>query len=148
LTIVAALLIFWHFGGEGAGLLWTLPPAADRLLVAATVAGLAITWWARLHLGLLWSGNVARKADHHIIDTGPYGLVRHPIYAGLLLALYATALERGTGFALAGAVVATIAFYIKARLEERFLTAELPVDAYENYRARVPMLVPFWPAGR
>ena len=111
-----------------------------------TAAGLGFTWWARLHLGLLWSGNVARKANHRIIDSGPYGIVRHPIYTGLLLALYATALERGTSFAIAGAVVATIGFYIKARLEERFLTAELAADAYAGYRARVPMLVPFWRA--
>ena len=47
-------------------------------------AGLAFCWWARLHLGAMWSGTVTRKDDHHIVDTGPYGLVRHPIYTGLI----------------------------------------------------------------
>ena len=115
------------------------------MLWIVALAGLAFTWWARIHLGTLWSGNVTRKPDHHIVDTGPYGLVRHPIYTGLLVALYATALDRGSVLAIAGAAVLTLAFAIKARLEERFLGAELGAETYGGYRRRVPMLVPFWP---
>ncbi len=40
-----------------------------------------------MHLGRLWSGNITRKTGRRVIDTGPYALVRHPIYTGLLLAL-------------------------------------------------------------
>ena len=104
------------------------------------MGGLAFTWWARIHLGTLWSGNVTRKPDHHIIDTGPYGLVRHPIYTGLLVALYATALDRGSVLTIAGATVLTLAFAVKAGLEERFLGAELGAEIYGDYRRRVPML--------
>jgi protein-S-isoprenylcysteine O-methyltransferase Ste14 len=143
MTIAAALLIFWRVDRGGAGDLWDIDPVPGWVLITLTAAGLAFTWWARIHLGLLWSASITRKAGHHIIDTGPYRLVRHPIYAGLLFALYATALHRGTSFALAGAVVATIGFYVKARTEERFLSTELGNDAYAAYRRRVPMLLPF-----
>lgn len=149
LTVTGALLIFWRFGrGDEVGRLWTVLPVPGWLLFAVAMAGLAFTWWARLHLGPLWSGNVTRKADHRIIDTGPYGLVRHPIYTGLMVALYATALYDGTVFALVGALVLTVAFYIKARLEERFLSDELGTENYGQYKRRVPMLVPFWPISR
>jgi protein-S-isoprenylcysteine O-methyltransferase Ste14 len=95
-------------------------------------------------LGTLWSGRVTRKAGHHVIDTGPYGLVRHPIYTGLLLAVIATALLKPDGLSLAGVALLVLGFVVKARLEERFLSEELGPD-YAAYRHRVPMLVPFWP---
>jgi protein-S-isoprenylcysteine O-methyltransferase Ste14 len=79
------------------------------------------------------------------VDSGPYALVRHPIYTGLLLALLATAAAKGTIFGVAGFLILLIGFWSKARLEERWLTAELGEDAYGSYRRRVPMLVPFGP---
>jgi protein-S-isoprenylcysteine O-methyltransferase Ste14 len=109
--------------------------------------GIAFCWWARLHLGRLWSARVTMKADHRVIDTGPYGIVRHPIYTGLLLALYATAAAKGTALGVAGAVVMTWGFWVKARLEERWLVQELPAGDYAAYRRRVPMLLPFGPRG-
>jgi len=147
LLVVSAILIFWIVGRSRFGLLWFTPPPLGWVLFAIAVLGIGFAWWARASLGRLWSGNVTRKADHHVVDTGPYGLVRHPIYTGLLLALYATAIDHGTIMALVGMVVATVAIVIKARLEERFLSEELGPDAYGAYRVRVPMLVPFWPAG-
>jgi protein-S-isoprenylcysteine O-methyltransferase Ste14 len=113
------------------------------LLVAVAVTGFLFSWWARLHLGTLWSGTVTRKEGHHIIDTGPYRLVRHPIYTGIILASFATAFAKATPIALAGAATMTLGWYLKARLEERFLREELGRDAYCAYAARVPMLVPF-----
>jgi protein-S-isoprenylcysteine O-methyltransferase Ste14 len=86
---------------------------------------------------------VSRKAEHHIVDTGPYRIVRHPIYTGIILASAATALQRGTAQAWLGMSVMTLGWYIKARLEERFLRDELGADAYGAYARRVPMLVPF-----
>jgi protein-S-isoprenylcysteine O-methyltransferase Ste14 len=123
--------------------LWTLPWAAAWSCVALTVAGFAFAWWARLHLGALWSGSITRKADHHIVDTGPYRLVRHPIYTGLILGLVALAAVRATPAALLGAAVTTASFWLKARFEEGFLSAELGAETYAAYRRRVPMLVPF-----
>ena len=122
--------------------LWRTPDALAWTMVAFTLAGLLFTWWARIHLGRLWSSDVARKADHHVIDTGPYGIVRHPIYSGITLASIATAALRGTLVAWLGVVVMTLGWYVKARMEEEFLRDELGAEAYGAYARRVPMLVP------
>ena len=111
-------------------------------LVGVATLGFAFAWWARIHLGRLWSATVTRKAEHHVVDTGPYAIVRHPIYTGILIALLATALLRGTATALVGFVLLTAGFYLKARLEESFLRSELGKDAYDVYALHVPMLIP------
>lgn len=122
--------------------LWTTPIAWQWGLVAVAVAGFALCWWARIYLGRLWSGSVTRKSDHRIIDTGPYALVRHPIYTGLIIAAAATAALKGSSFALAGLALLILGCWIKARLEERFLSAELGAETYDAYRRRTGMLLP------
>lgn len=122
--------------------LWYLGEALNWILVALAAAGFLLTWWARIHLGRLWSDWVTKKAGHHVVDTGPYRLVRHPIYLGLILAVSATAVEKGNSFALLGAAIMILAFYTKARREERFLRAELGEDAYDAYARKTAMLVP------
>jgi protein-S-isoprenylcysteine O-methyltransferase Ste14 len=126
--------------------LWTLPTSAAWAMALLCVGGFVFAWWARLHLGQLWSAFVTRKADHRIVDTGPYGIVRHPIYTGIILAAIALAIVKGTLIAIAGAFLAALGFWIKARLEEGFLRQQLGAEAYDSYRRRVPMLVPFGPA--
>jgi protein-S-isoprenylcysteine O-methyltransferase Ste14 len=123
--------------------LWRSGDAMNWILVALTAAGLLFTWWARIQLGRLWSDWVVKKAGHHVVDTGPYRLVRHPIYSGLIFAAFATAIEKGTSFALLGVAFLTLAFYRKARREERFLRAELGENAYDAYARKTAMLVPF-----
>lgn len=123
--------------------LWRSPDTLGWVMIAATLAGFAFTWWARIHLGRLWSSSVGRKREHHVVDTGPYRLVRHPIYTGIIAASIAAAVVRGTVLAWVGVVVLTAGWYIKARLEEAFLRDELGADAYAAYARRVPMLVPF-----
>jgi protein-S-isoprenylcysteine O-methyltransferase Ste14 len=82
------------------------------------------------------------KAGHRVVDTGPYCLVRHPIYSGLILAALATALMFGEAAAVAGFAAMVLGCWIKARLEERFLRQELGLEAYDAYAARVGMLFP------
>jgi protein-S-isoprenylcysteine O-methyltransferase Ste14 len=130
--------------GASFGPVWRLPYAAEWLLTLAVATGLGFTWWARLTLGDLWSSTVTRKEGHVIVDRGPYGLVRHPIYTGLILAAFALGAQIGLPASLAGAALMALGFAIKARTEERFLSVELG-PAYADYRARTPMLVPFWP---
>jgi len=64
--------------------------------------GLGFAIWARVHIGRLWSGSVALKAEHALIRGGPYAITRHPIYSGLPLALLGTAIARDTQAALLG----------------------------------------------
>jgi len=114
-------------------------------MVAITFLGFAFAWWARIHLGRLWSGSITRKEGHHVVDTGPYAIVRHPIYTGILLSGIASAIVIGTPHAYIGAALLIVAYWVKARLEERWLREELGPEAYDAYRRRVPMLVPFGP---
>jgi len=126
--------------------LWRLPAEAGWMLAGACAAGLVFTWWARIWLGALWSGSVSRKDDHTVVQSGPYRLVRHPIYTGLILAAFALAIQIGMAANLIGAGLIAVGFWLKARLEERFLSRELGTEAYADYRRRTPMLIPFWPA--
>jgi protein-S-isoprenylcysteine O-methyltransferase Ste14 len=129
-------------------ILWRLPGWGRWTMAGIAAAGFAFTWWARVTLGDLWSGSVSRKENHVIVERGPYGLVRHPIYTGLIAAAFATAAEIGSAQALVGAALMSLGFWMKARLEERFLMSELGEGAYDDYRRRTPMLAPFWPTGR
>jgi protein-S-isoprenylcysteine O-methyltransferase Ste14 len=143
LTLAAIVMIITSYWPLSQGALWDTPDSIGWLLVGLVVVGFAFTWMARLHLGPLWSSTLAPTEDHRIVDTGPYAIVRHPVYAGLLLAALATAAERGRIEALAGAGVLVAALSLRAKLEERFLRRDVSDAAYTAYRARVPMLIPF-----
>jgi len=109
--------------------------------IALLGCALVLHGWARRTLGPMWSGVVQVRAQHPLVERGPYRLVRHPIYlAGLLLAA-------GTFLAHPSITTASLAagfsggVLLKARLEERALRSVLGGD-YERYAARVPALVP------
>ena len=139
IAMVGFLLVFWTFPRQPPPL-WPVGDALGWGMVALTVAGFAFAWWARIHLGKLWSGGVVLRDAHRVVDTGPYALVRHPIYTGLFAAVIAMALVRATPLALVGAALFVLGFTLKARLEERFLEQSLP--DYAGYRHRVGMIVP------
>lgn len=147
LIVGALLLAIPAHGYHGRWRIWFVTPAQAWACATCIAAGFAFAWWARVHLGELWSGRVTAKANHRVIDTGPYRLVRHPIYTGILLSVFATAVIKGTIPGLAGALVIALGIWMKARLEERWLSSELEAGSYGRYRERVPMLVPF-PWGR
>jgi protein-S-isoprenylcysteine O-methyltransferase Ste14 len=124
----------WEVGDDGA-----------YALAGVMVIGLAFTWSARIYLGRLWSSAITRKEDHRIVDTGPYALVRHPIYTGIIIALLATGAVDARMTALLGVAFIIFGLWLKARYEERFLRAELGPETYGAYCSRVPMLIPFLP---
>jgi protein-S-isoprenylcysteine O-methyltransferase Ste14 len=143
LTGIGVVLLFFynpaHMGRDR--VLWDPPGALAWSLLVPVALGFLFAAWARIHLGRLWSPHITRKPEHRIVDTGPYGLVRHPIYSGLILSACATAAMQGVLSAVLGAITFTLGFYLKARLEERFLRDELG-PAYDAYARRVGMLVP------
>lgn len=139
----AVLMFSFFWPGSSNWMAWTPGLAMQWAMVLLVFVGLLFTWWARVSLGRLWSSSVTRKAGHRVVDTGPYAIVRHPIYTGVILAEIATAVQCGSWQALAGAAIMFVGWYIKARLEESFLRVELDRDAYDAYAQRVPMLVPF-----
>jgi protein-S-isoprenylcysteine O-methyltransferase Ste14 len=121
------------------------PWAPWQFWVAAlvTAAGLLFTIWARVYIGRNWSGVVTIKEEHELIDTGPYALVRHPIYTGLLVAFIGSALARDEWRGMLAVVIAWAALWHKLRIEERWMTERFG-DRYTAYCRRVPALIPLW----
>jgi protein-S-isoprenylcysteine O-methyltransferase Ste14 len=106
------------------------------------LSGLALCAWARLHLGRNWSGRVTLKEDHELIRSGPYSLVRHPIYAGLLLAIAGTALVEGQWRGVMALLLMLISFRRKLRIEER-LMKETFGEQYRRYCEHTAALIPY-----
>ena len=122
-----------------------LLPEADAIGwvgLGLTVAGCAFAVWARARLGSNWSASVTRKRGHELVRGGPYAIVRHPIYSGLLLGILGTALAQGELRSLLALGLAFVGWLLKARIEERFLIEEFGGD-YLSYRRRVKQLIPF-----
>jgi protein-S-isoprenylcysteine O-methyltransferase Ste14 len=143
ITFAAFVLLLGQVDAYSEPALWATPLALGWAMAALTAAGFGFCWWARLYLGRLWSGSVTRKEDHHIVDTGPYALVRHPIYTGIIVASAATAIARGTPTAFIGLGLMILGCWIKAKLEESFLRSELGAAHYDAYASRTGMLLPF-----
>ena len=108
---------------------------------ALTFAGLLFAVWARVHLGTNWSGTVTLKRGHELITSGPYALVRHPIYTGLLLACLGSALARDEWRGVLALALVALALWRKLRHEERWMREQFG-DAYGAYARRVAALVP------
>ncbi|GLQ51546.1 methyltransferase family protein [Dyella flava] len=147
LPIIVAVLLLWDSYGwlRGTFLDQRFVPARQWIVWLGfylTVAGLAFTCWARVILGRNWSGVVQLKQDHELIVRGPYSIVRHPIYTGLLLAFLGSAIAVGAWRALLATAIVGVSFWRKLRLEERWL-CELFGDQYRDYMLRVKALVPW-----
>jgi protein-S-isoprenylcysteine O-methyltransferase Ste14 len=109
---------------------------------AITAAGLLFSIWARLHLGRNWSRSVTIKEDHELIVTGPYALVRHPIYTGLLTGFLGTAIAVAKLRGALAFVMIFLSLWAKLRLEERWMRDQFGAS-YQAYSGRVAALVPF-----
>lgn len=117
--------------------------AALRFLGAALfAAGLAIRWYSIVHLGRFFTVNVAIAMDHRLIDTGPYRFVRHPSYAGALMAFLGLALCLANWISLPVMIVPVfLVFLRRMHVEEGALLEALGVQ-YRDYMNRTKRLIP------
>ena len=141
--LVAAVLLGAPFHLPGLDrVVWPVGPLSNDGGALLVAGGLVLACWARFDLGRNWSGSVTVKEGHELVASGPYRIVRHPIYAGLLLALVGSAIALGEIRGWLGVAIAFAALLRKLRLEERWMTERFG-DEYAAYRKRVAALVPF-----
>ena len=109
--------------------------------IAVLLTGLGFAIWARRHIGRNWGVPMTRKVDPELVTSGPYHLVRHPIYSGILFGGVGTAVALGWFWFIAVGLVA-VYFVYSATVEERYMTTQFP-DVYPGYKQSTKMLVPF-----
>jgi protein-S-isoprenylcysteine O-methyltransferase Ste14 len=121
-----------------------LPQGLETFFAGAAinVAGLLFAVWAREQLGKNWSRSVTLKQDHELITSGPYALVRHPIYTGILTGFLGSAIAEGQVRSLIAFLLVALVLLAKLRLEERWMRSQFG-GTYETYAQRVAALVPF-----
>ena len=119
----------------GLGEVWaTLFMFLGGVIIVAAVVIVSASW-KRIH-----------EAEDELITDGPYAVVRHPQYAGLMLGVLGALVQWPTLLTLLMAPVLVLTYYRLARREERELEQKFG-DEYAAYRARTPMLLPRWSAG-
>lgn len=138
---LALLLLFLPVPGLTG---WFLPERLHLLVAVGAVlqaAFMLLAIWARRHLGRNWSGEVRIGVDHELVRTGPYRLLRHPIYTAMLGMFLGTAISSSQYHALLGLAILLFAYLRKTRLEERLLQQTFGTE-YEAYRRQTWALVP------
>lgn len=119
-------------------------PTSPLLITAGLliqVAGLLLAVWARRHLGSNWSGEVRIAFQHQLVRSGPYRLLRHPIYTAVLAMYSGIAVVSGQIHAPIALVILILAYWRKIRLEERALRETFGPD-FEAYRRDSWALLP------
>ena len=122
-----------------------LTPESAPVVLGGTVmtaAGMLFSVWARLTLGRNWSGTVTIKQHHELIQRGPYRIVRHPIYTGMLLAMLGTAFIYGIARCFLGVPIVGLGFWLKVQIEEQFMVQQFG-EQYVRYRQEVRALIPY-----
>jgi len=113
------------------------------LALVFCVAGCTLAWTAVKHLGKQLRLTAGLYEDHELVHTGPYAIVRHPIYAALLCMLLATiAVLTRWEWAIVALVLFIAGTEIRVRTEDRLLASRFP-EAFAEYRRKVPAYLPF-----
>jgi protein-S-isoprenylcysteine O-methyltransferase Ste14 len=116
-------------------------PWREAVGLALFAGGLLFAIWARVTIGRNWATPMTQTTEPELVTGGPYRLVRHPIYTGILVAGAGTAIAL-TWLGMIAVALATIYFVYSASVEERFLTEQFP-DDYPAYKRSTRMLLPF-----
>ena len=109
--------------------------------VVLCAAGVGVMVAARIHLGRNWGMPTSRKEHPELITSGPYAYVRHPIYCGIILAMFGTMIGASVFWAVP-LLLFTLYFVYAAHREEDFMIAQFP-EQYPAYQRRTRMLLPF-----
>jgi protein-S-isoprenylcysteine O-methyltransferase Ste14 len=110
--------------------------------LAICISGVAFAIWARYTLGTNWSGEVTLKKEHELVQSGPYSIVRHPIYTGFDIGLLGVAITIGQLKGIVGLSLVFCCHYYKTTMEEKIMYAQF-TEQYVGYAKRVKRLIPF-----
>jgi protein-S-isoprenylcysteine O-methyltransferase Ste14 len=142
--LIAGALVFSTLIGHSRGFWHDLQFWQPEIAIVGgllVVASTALLLWARWVLGTMWV-DVPMVQEHHELRTdGPYGLVRHPIYTGLLGLVAGAMLACGFGVWTAVLLVAVPWLLRRVQVEDRLMAGRFGAS-YDTYRARVPALLP------
>ena len=117
-------------------------PTLRFLGIVVFAAGLAIRWYAIVHLGRFFTVNVAIAAGHRLIDTGPYRFVRHPSYTGALMAFLGLALCLANWASLAVMLVPVFLVFLRRMHVEEEALLQAFGNQYRDYMHRTKRLIP------
>ena len=118
-------------------------PVLMALTIALLWAGIGLRWWSFRRLGRYFTFQVMTSADQPVITTGPYRVLRHPSYTGILLILAGIGLSYANWLSLVAlTVVPLLGFINRIRVEEAALSSTLG-DRYTTYAAGRKRLLPF-----
>ena len=139
-TVLVSIILALSLGYAGVGPLpdWVFYPGIFLMLL-----GVFLRQWAIAVLGRFFSLTVRVAEDHRVIDKGPYRLVRHPSYSGVLITFIGLSLAvQSLGALLVLLSVFVVSYGYRMRVEEKALLAELGED-YSNYMKRTKRLIPY-----
>jgi protein-S-isoprenylcysteine O-methyltransferase Ste14 len=117
-------------------------PMTPAIGLGVQLAGMLFYFWSRTYLGRLWSGRITIMQGHHLVETGPYRFLRHPLYTGFIGMFVGTAVVSGQYHALFGIALCLIAYARKIRMEEAALRAEFG-EAFDVYRRNRWAFIPW-----
>ena len=110
---------------------------------AVFAVGAMLRWWSIFYLGRFFTVDVAVATDHRVVDSGPYRLIQHPSYSGLLMQFFGLGLTLGNVLTIAVISVAPfLTLLSRIRVEEAVLRRGLG-DAYVRYMQRTKRLIPW-----
>jgi len=139
LEVAAVGCWLWYRGD------WLILPKPDSLVAVAgsvlALTGGLLTAWARHTLGRLFSVHLGVQAEHRLIRSGPYAIVRHPMYLGITDYIFGSALVWNDAGLLALAAAFIVFFTVQLRFEEAILARHFGAE-YAEYRRQTPALLP------
>ena len=146
-VVLVVLSVLWAKSSLGMltrrwGIIQAVSPNTPLVFIGALLCLLGVSYaiWARVHLGRNWSPIPNVKEGHELITGGPYRLVRHPIYTGIIAATFGTGLAIHVWFLVF--LIMTANFIWRVRTEERLMTKQFP-DQYPEYKKKTWALIPF-----
>jgi protein-S-isoprenylcysteine O-methyltransferase Ste14 len=140
LTVGSSIIVALYFGYRGVG---PLPDWVFYAGIFLMLLGVLVRQWAIAVLGRFFSPNVQILEDHRVVDNGPYRLIRHPSYTGILITLIGISLAvQSLGALLVLMTVFVVAFGYRIRVEEKALLTALG-DNYANYMKRTKRIIPY-----